>query len=362
MDNPNSDSRHSFQKTKVYQVNSNSSNDSATYSQTQYNPTSDNSNQSFPRFSIYEDQYQDDITTTNNQQQTNNNNLQHTATYQTNPDFTITSNNSHNENYENNNNQQQINVEQQNHVSNNNNENDLSRPKLTVLDASWNIANAIQGMFVLSLPWAVYHGGFIGVFLIVVTAIVCSYTGRILVDCLYQEKPDPKNPSIIKKSRIYGSYQEVAVACLGPHGKTLVNVSQAVELLMICILYVVVSGDLIHTLCPKISKFIGSFLVSLVLLPCAGLKNLKTVSRFSCLCSIGQFLVYAVIIWYCLETTADRRGEDSQGNLVNGWWLAWSQVKFYVEWREFSIGIGAIVFSYTSQFYLPALEADIDKF
>ena len=353
MDNPDNSSRHSFQKTKVYQVNSNSSNDSATYSQTQsqINPTSDNnSNQSFPRFSIYEDCYQDDIT------QNNNNDQKITHSYQTNPDFSmpITSNNEINSNNENATNFQQN--------QENNETTDLSRPKLTVLDASWNIANAIQGMFVLSLPWAVYHGGFIGVFLIVVTAIVCSYTGRILVDCLYQEKPDPKNPGIIKKSRIYGSYQEVAVACLGPHGKTLVNVSQAVELLMICILYVVVSGDLIHTLCPGISKFVGSFLVSLVLLPCAGLKNLKTVSRFSCLCSIGQFLVYAVIIWYCLETTGGRKGADSQGNLVNGWWLAWSQVKFYVEWREFSIGIGAIVFSYTSQFYLPALEADIEKF
>lgn len=353
MDNPK-EPEHSFQKTKVYQVNSNSSNDSATYSQTQYNPTSDNSNQSFPRFSIYEDCY-------NEQNSISQPPPDHEAVYQSNPDFMINSENSQNPGQnEDHNLQSGADPDYIKKLQTENPHNDVSRPKLTVLDASWNIANAIQGMFVLSLPWAVYHGGFIGVFLIVVTAVVCAYTGRILVDCLYKEKPDPTNPHLIKKFRIYGSYQEVAVACLGPHGKTLINVSQAVELLMICILYVVVSGDLIHTLCPGISKFLGSFLVSLVLLPCAVIKNLKTVSRFSCLCSIGQFLVYVVIIWYCLETTGERVGKDTDGNVVSGWWLAWSQVKFYVEWREFSIGIGAIVFSYTSQFYLPSLEADIE--
>ena len=61
------------------------------------------------------------------------------------------------------------------------------RPKLTVLDTVWNITNAIQGMFVLSLPWAVDHGGFFGLFLIVLTAVACAYTGGILIDCLYEE-------------------------------------------------------------------------------------------------------------------------------------------------------------------------------
>lgn len=36
---------------------------------------------------------------------------------------------------------------------------DEIRPKLTVLDSIWNIQNAIQGMFVLSLPWAVLGWG-----------------------------------------------------------------------------------------------------------------------------------------------------------------------------------------------------------
>ena len=105
---------------------------------------------------------------------------------------------------------------------------DLTRPKLTVLDASWNIANAIQGMFVLSLPWAISHGGFLGLFLIIITAVACAYTGRILVDCLYE--------TTIKgeRRRVYHSYQELAEVCIGPKmGPRIVNIAQALELLMI---------------------------------------------------------------------------------------------------------------------------------
>ena len=41
-------------------------------------------------------------------------------------------------------------------------------------------------MFVLSLPYAIKHGGYMGLILIIGTAVICNYTGMILVDCLYE--------------------------------------------------------------------------------------------------------------------------------------------------------------------------------
>ena len=32
--------------------------------------------------------------------------------------------------------------------------------KITEYEAGWNVTNAIQGMFIVSLPYAVYHGGY----------------------------------------------------------------------------------------------------------------------------------------------------------------------------------------------------------
>ena len=219
------------------------------------------------------------------------------------------------------------------------------RPKLTVLDTVWNITNAIQGMFVLSLPWAVDHGGFFGLFLIVLTAVACAYTGGILIDCLYEETE-------FGKRKKYTSYQELAKVTLGPMiGPFIVNLSQMLELFMICTLYVVVSGELFYSLYEGFTPRFYSTMVGVILLPCAMLPNLKSVSKFSCVCSIGQFLVYIVIIHHCIKTM------DTE----TSWSEGISKMKFYVEWEEFSVGIGAIVFSYTSQFYLPSLESDMQN-
>ena len=41
-------------------------------------------------------------------------------------------------------------------------------------------------MFVLGLPYAILHGGYLGLFLIIFAAVVCSYTGKNLIACLYE--------------------------------------------------------------------------------------------------------------------------------------------------------------------------------
>lgn len=46
----------------------------------------------------------------------------------------------------------------------------------------------LQGIFVLGLPFALVHSGYVGLILMVLSAWICNYTGRILVACLYEEK------------------------------------------------------------------------------------------------------------------------------------------------------------------------------
>ena len=44
------------------------------------------------------------------------------------------------------------------------------------------------GIFVLGLPFALVQSGYVGLVLLVLSAWVCNYTGRILVACLYEEE------------------------------------------------------------------------------------------------------------------------------------------------------------------------------
>lgn len=83
-------------------------------------------------------------------------------------------------------------------------------------------------MFVVSLPYAVARGGYWSLLAMLFISYVCSYTGRILVDCLYDDRDDevidvfegktsmPLNMSQSKRrKRIFNSYVEIAEEVLG---------------------------------------------------------------------------------------------------------------------------------------------------
>uniref|UniRef100_UPI0037E985FC vesicular inhibitory amino acid transporter n=1 Tax=Semicossyphus pulcher TaxID=241346 RepID=UPI0037E985FC len=220
------------------------------------------------------------------------------------------------------------------------------KPKITAWEAGWNVTNAIQGMFVLGLPYAILHGGYLGLFLIIFAAVVCCYTGKILISCLYEEDEDGQ------LVRVRDSYVDIANACCQPRfpalGGHVVNVAQIIELVMTCILYVVVSGNLMYNSFPNmpISQKSWAIIATAALLPCAFLKNLKAVSKFSLLCTMAHFVINVLVIAYCLSRARD--------------W-AWDKVKFYIDVKKFPISIGIIVFSYTSQIFLPSLEGNMQK-
>ena len=159
----------------------------------------------------------------------------------------------------------------------------------------------LQGMFVLGLPYAILHGGYLGLFLIIFAAVVCCYTGKILIACLYEENEDGE------LVRVRDSYVDIANACCAPRFPTLgghiVNVAQIIELVMTCILYVVVSGNLLYNSFPwlPVSQKAWAVLATVALIPCAFLKDLKSVSKFSMLCTVAHFFINVVVNAYMPE-------------------------------------------------------------
>ncbi|KAG5836541.1 hypothetical protein ANANG_G00256410 [Anguilla anguilla] len=116
------------------------------------------------------------------------------------------------------------------------------KPKITAWEAGWNVTNAIQ-----------------------------NEDGELV--------------------RVRDSYVDIANACCAPRfpalGGHVVNVAQIIELVMTCILYVVVSGNLMYNSFPNtpVSQKSWAIIATAALLPCAFLKNLKAVSKFSLLCT-----------------------------------------------------------------------------
>ncbi|XP_068531191.1 vesicular inhibitory amino acid transporter-like [Anas acuta] len=203
-----------------------------------------------------------------------------------------------------------------------------------------------KGIFVLGLPYAILHSGYSGLFLIVLAAVLCCYTGKILITCLYEENEDGQ------LIRVRDTYEDIANACcrkLSPNlGGIAVNVTQVMELIMTCILYLVVSGNLLLHSFPYVpmTEKTWSVIAFITLLPCVFIKTLKIVSKLSQLCSLVHFIILFVVMTYCLTQ-------------IHQW--SWAKFKLSIEFEDFLISIGVIIFSYTSQIFLPTLEGNMRK-
>jgi vesicular inhibitory amino acid transporter len=190
----------------------------------------------------------------------------------------------------------------------------------------------------------VYHGGYWAILAMVGIAHICCYTGKILVDCLYETN------EFGDRTKVRYSYNDIAQEVFGKRfGGKIINAAQLIELLMTCILYLVLCGDLLIGAFPygQIDTRSYMMICSLLLLPCAFLKNLHHVSRLSFANGVVHTLINVLILGYCLTQA---------GN-----W-AFSKVTLRIDILSFPIALGIIVFSYTSQIFLPTLEENmIDK-
>ncbi|KAK7867045.1 hypothetical protein R5R35_005685 [Gryllus longicercus] len=216
------------------------------------------------------------------------------------------------------------------------------RHKINEWQAAWNVTNAIQGMFIVSLPFAVLRGGYWAIAAMIGIAYICCYTGKILVECLYELDLETG-----RRVRVRDSYVGIARECFGPRwGARAVNVAQLIELLMTCILYVVVCGDLMKGTFPEgaIDTRSWMMLIGIFLIPLGFLKSLHMVSLLSFWCTMSHLVINAVILGYCLLEIGD--------------W-GWSKVKWSIDMENFPISLGVIVFSYTSQIFLPSLEGSL---
>ncbi|XP_071370864.1 vesicular inhibitory amino acid transporter-like [Centroberyx affinis] len=223
-------------------------------------------------------------------------------------------------------------------------------PTITAWEAGWNVTNAIQGIFVLGLPYALVQSGYLGLVLLVLSAWVCNHTGRILVACLYEEEHSGGSGWV----RVRHSYQDVAEACckgLWPHwaglGGWMVNVAQVIELVMTCTLYLVVSTSLLSDSLSgmAVPRSVCSLVSLMFLLPCLLLTDLRPVSTLSLLCSLAHILISLLVILYCVSR-------------ARSW--SWSCLSLSVEPEDFLVSVGVIIFSYTSQIFLPPLEGSME--
>ncbi|KAI8331988.1 transmembrane amino acid transporter protein-domain-containing protein [Choanephora cucurbitarum] len=190
--------------------------------------------------------------------------------------------------------------------------------------AYFNIVCVVAGTGALSLPYALKQGGWIGLFILGLSWFFSTYSGVILIRCLYYNG----------KTRL-SSYQEVAEEAFGKIGGWLAFFFTVISLIGVPVLYILLAGSNLHSVCAGTSAEL-TFPIwvvicsAVVAVPFVFFKSMKDVGVLS---AFGM-LATVVVVLICLVMAAIDR--PNQTNVHHD----------SVIWSEFPVALSSIVFSF----------------
>lgn len=203
--------------------------------------------------------------------------------------------------------------------------------------AYFNIVCVIAGTGTLGLPYALRQGGWIGLFILFLSWTMSTYTGVILIRCLYANG----------KQRL-STYKEVATSAFGVIGGWVTFFFNAWILLGAPILYMVLSGMNLNQVCKGTAGEIGDtpwIIIScaLVAIPFVLVKTLKEVAWMSAFGAVATLVVVFIVI---IVAGIDRVNHLDVGHDS-------------VVWEMFPVALSTISFSFGGNVVYPHVEASM---
>ncbi|KAL2326666.1 hypothetical protein Fmac_025724 [Flemingia macrophylla] len=175
--------------------------------------------------------------------------------------------------------------------------------------------NALCGIGILSTPYALKEGGWAGLSILLLYAILSFYTGLLLRYCLDSE------PGL-------ETYPDIGQAAFGTSGRVVISIILYVELYACCIEYIIVESDNLSTLFPNAHISLGgihinshilfAIVTSIAVIPTVWLRDLRILSYISACGVIATFMVVFCLLWVCLVDNAaiDAKGGTTTLNLT----------------------------------------------
>ncbi|KMS99237.1 hypothetical protein BVRB_2g046750 [Beta vulgaris subsp. vulgaris] len=175
----------------------------------------------------------------------------------------------------------------------------------------FNGLNAITGIGILSVPYALAAGGWLSLILLFIIALAATYSGLLVKRCMEAD------PSI-------KSYSDIGEHAFGRIGKVVVSVVLYADLYMVVTGFLILEGDNLHNLFPEItfdlfgisidgkSSFI--VLIALILLPTVWLDDLSILAYVSAGGVLASFVILISVFWV---GAFDGIGLHNKGELFN---------------------------------------------
>ncbi|KAJ6432889.1 hypothetical protein OIU84_020012 [Salix udensis] len=154
--------------------------------------------------------------------------------------------------------------------------------------------NVLCGVGILSTPYAAKEGGWIGLSILVIFAVLSFYTGMLLRYCLDSE------PGL-------GTYPDIGQVAFGTAGRVVISIILYVELYACCVEYIILESDNLSSLFPNAHISLGGFeldshhffalMTTLAVLPTVWLRDLSVLSYISAGGVIASVLVVLCLFW-----------------------------------------------------------------
>ncbi|KAI8366163.1 transmembrane amino acid transporter protein-domain-containing protein [Blakeslea trispora] len=205
--------------------------------------------------------------------------------------------------------------------------------------AFFNVFCVVAGTGILGLPYALKQGGFIGLLILFLSWSMSTYTATILIRCLYANG----------KARL-ATYKEIATSSFGWFGGWLTFFFNAWIVLGVPVLYLVLSGTNINTLCQGTSAELGLkpwiiVCCALVGIPFVLVKSMKEAAWMSVLSTLTILVVVVIVLIMCGIDSPNHRGAHHD----------------VVIWEMFPIALSTISFSFGGNVVYTHVEASMKR-
>ncbi|KAK8950786.1 Lysine histidine transporter 1 [Platanthera zijinensis] len=204
-----------------------------------------------------------------------------------------------------------------------------------------NGVNVLCGAGILSAPYAVKEGGWIGLSILFIYAVLAFYTGILLRHCLDSE------PGI-------ETFPDIGQAAFGIPGRIIVSIALYLELYACCVEFIILESDNLSSLFPNAHLEIGgmhlgshilfSLLATLIVLPTTWLRDLSVLCYISAGGVIATILVTICLFWIGL---VDQVGFKSEGSSINSFGIP--------------IAIGLYGYAYSGHAVFPNIYSSLKK-
>uniref|UniRef100_A0A0C9S641 TSA: Wollemia nobilis Ref_Wollemi_Transcript_11975_2347 transcribed RNA sequence n=1 Tax=Wollemia nobilis TaxID=56998 RepID=A0A0C9S641_9CONI len=171
--------------------------------------------------------------------------------------------------------------------------------------------NVLCGVGILSTPYAVKEGGWLGMTVLFAFALLSCYTGILLRYCL------ESGPGL-------ETYPDIGQAAFGTAGRVVVSIVLYLELYACCVEYIILESDNLSSLFPNARlDFAGihlschqlfAILIAVAVLPTVWLRDLSILSYISAGGVIASILVVICLVWV---GTVDNVGFHHKGTALD---------------------------------------------